>query len=106
MIFKINGGDGDQHFFSSPFLVEECCESWFDENTPRGTGILVKIISGSNLGTFLVLTSKVTSSIENQIAHGGWASVVVHTVREIGDKFESNLDNLRGIGMAAIQKIS
>ncbi len=106
MIFRINGGDGDQSFFGRPFLIETCDEDWFDEDTPRGKGILVRIISGDNLGLYLVITSKVTASIEYQVSRGNWASVIVHTIAETGKKFEASLDNVNAIGMAAIQRLS
>lgn len=106
MQFKIDGGDGDQSYFDRSFLVRSCEEPWFPGVLPRGPAMLTKILNGVHVGEYLALTSRVTDSLEDQIAAGPWLSVVVHKLLKTGDEFRSDLETTQAIGMAVIEKVS
>lgn len=105
MIFRIDGGDGDQSIFSEAFLAETCRENWFPGTIIRGRAWLLKVVSGKNAGRYIAITSKTTTSIEDQLEKSNWISVVVHLIERTGDKFTLDNDNVRAFGMAAIEKV-
>ena len=105
MLFRFNGGDGDQSYFSEPFLAERVSEPWFPSAIERGPAYLVRILSGTHRGDYLALTSRVASSLEEQLRVRNYLSVVVHAVHEPGSDFVASSERLPAIGMAAIEAV-
>lgn len=106
MQFRIDGGDGDQNYFSEPFIAELVVESWFPPAIERGPAYLLKVKTGNHCGEYLAVTSRMLSSLEDQLKTRDYISVVVHKVRDPGPGFIASADKLPAIGMAAIEAIS
>jgi hypothetical protein len=106
MIFRIDGGDGDQDYFSNPFLAESVQETWFDGRLPRGDAILLRAVSGKFSGSYLAITSRTDKSLEWQMENGNWISVVLHKVTKIGSDYQKDLESVQAVGMAAIEILS
>jgi len=97
------GGDGDQSWFSAPIELETVEREWFDPDTSRGRGTLVQVVSGQHVGKYIVLTSKVTASIEAQLAEVRQAMVVVEVVRRPAPNFKPGVYSLNSVGMGVIE---
>jgi hypothetical protein len=105
MKLRVDGGDGDQSYFSEPIELEVVKPDWFSAKTPRGTAILTRVLSGRHAGEYIALTSRVLASLKDQLASGG-ASVVVMVVRRPGPGFEPTLAQLDAIGMSFVEVVS
>lgn len=105
MEFRFDGGDGDQSYFSEPFLAERVIEPWFPSTIRRGSAYLVKVKSGVHRGEYLALTSRVVASLADQLKVGNYLSVVVHTVRDPGPGFVASAERVPAIGMAVIEAL-
>lgn len=106
MIFKIDGGDGDQAFFEPGYWVETGSAPWFDPAFPRGQALLLRAITGIHAGRYLAITSRVPASIDEQIASRGMASVILHTIEHAGDAFAADTDAVRAVGMTVIARVT
>ena len=102
MRLRLNGGDGDQSYFSEPIELEVVERDWFKPETPRGIAKLTQVLSGRHVGEYIALTSRVLASIEEQLAHRSAASVVVMVVKDPGPGFEPTLDRLDAVGMSFV----
>ena len=100
MRILIDGGDGDQSYFSESFYLQSIDCDWFDPNTPRGKAILFRITGGTHDGTYVALTSKVQEDLKDQFREQNSASVVVNIIMRVGDEYVPSLDNLDAVGMA------
>jgi len=100
MRLMIDGGDGDQAYFSAPLYLESIECDWFDPDTPRGRAILFRIDGGEHDGRYVALTSKVQVDLNDQFLERNWASVVVNIIKRVGDEYVPSLDNLDAVGMA------
>ncbi|HKN85266.1 MAG TPA: hypothetical protein VJV04_00255 [Nitrospiraceae bacterium] len=96
----INGGDGDQNYFSHALHLKMVKRDWFSGDTPHGFAILFQVVGGLHDGEYIALTSRVQASLDEQFRDRGWASVIVQTVKNAGPGFVPNFDNLRAVGMA------
>ena len=98
------GGDGDQSYLSARSELEVVERDWFQPETPRGRAKLVIVVSGPRVGKYFALSSKVVASIDDQLAEGNHASVVVSVVSNPGLGFRPKV-NLDAIGMAVVKLI-
>ncbi len=100
--FLIDKGDGDQTFFGTLKELVLVEESWFPDKIWRGKAYLFIIKNGSFKGRYVALTSRVLSSIPDQIDTNGVASVIVHLLPiEIDENFDFSSYN-HAIGMSVI----
>jgi len=100
MRLVIDGGDGDQEYFSAPFYLRSIECDWFDPDTTRGKAILFRIDGGAHDGKYVALTSRVKADLSDQFIERNWASVVVNVIKRVGDEYVAGLDNLDAVGMA------
>lgn len=100
MRLVIDGGDGDQEYFSAPFYLQSIECDWFNPDTPRGKAILFRIDGGPHDGKYVALTSKVKTDLNDQLIERNWASVVVNIIKRVGGEYIPGLDNLDAVGMA------
>ena len=105
MRLRLDGGDGDQSYFSNPLELEVVERDWFKPETPRGRAKLVKVLFGPHSGKYIALTSRVLTSIDDQLAERKNASVVVNVVRKPGPGFEPTLSHLDAVGMAFVDLV-
>ena len=96
------GGDGEQAWFGAPIELEKVDRGWFNSHTERGQGTLVQVVSGPHAGKYIALTSKVTASIEDQLASLGQASVVVNVIRRAAN-FRPGIYGLDAVGMGFVE---
>lgn len=106
MQFKFNGGDGDQKYFSAPFLAERVVEPWFPSIIERGPAYLLKVKTGIHCGEYLAITSRMLASLEEQMSIRNYLSVVVHAVVDPGYGFIASSERLPAVGMAIIEVLS
>jgi len=106
MLFRFDGGDGDQSYFCKTFIAERVFEQWFPSIIQRGPAYLVKIKNGSHRDEYLALTSRMAASLEDQLKARNYLSVVVHRVCDPGPGFIASAERLPAIGMAAIEVLS
>lgn len=106
MRLLIDGGDGDQTYFSNPLTLESETCAWFDADTPRGAALLFKITSGKHRGEYVALTSRVKAGLEDQLKTQGSASVIVNVIRQVGSEYRPTLENLDAVGMAFADVVS
>lgn len=99
------GGDGDQGYFGEPFVAERVHEDWFPGVLERGPAWLVRILDGRHQGEYLALTSRVQSSLEDQMAIRDVLSVVVQVVEQPGPGFVETEAAAPAIGMTAVQML-
>jgi hypothetical protein len=103
MRLGFGGGDGDQTYFGEPFVAELVEEDWFPGTLERGPAWLVKILNGRHRGEYLALTSRVKTSLEEQMAIRDMLSVVVQLVRKPGPGFAQTEAALPAIGMTTVE---
>lgn len=102
MRLRLNGGDGDQSYFSEPIELDVVERDWFKAETPRGIAKLTQVLSGRHAGKYVALSSRVLASIDDQLAARSFASVVVMLVKNPGPGFEPTLDQLDAVGMSFV----
>lgn len=96
--FLFDGGDGDQSFFGESFLAVPVNENWFKPVSENKDSTLLKIISGSNRGRYLVVESRLVESLASQLSHRRFPSLIVQLISQPGPNFS---DNIIAIGMSA-----
>ena len=99
----LDGGDGEQAWFSGLIELEVVERDWFNPETPRGRGSLVEVVSGKLAGKYVALTSKMQAPIDEQLAKRRSASVVVNVVRHPGPNFRPDVYGLDAVGMGFIE---
>lgn len=102
---RIDGGDGDQSYFSEPMYLEIVERNWFKLETPLGVATLTQVLSGRHSGEYIALTSRVLSSIDERLALRKWASVVVNVVKKPGPDFEPTLGLRDAVGMSFVELV-
>lgn len=102
--YKIDGGDGDQSYFSAPLILELAVEAWFNGELRRGDAELFRVKHGQHKGTYVALTSRVLESIESQLERHNIASVVVHIIRNPTASFDGSDKDADPIGMSAVER--
>jgi hypothetical protein len=103
--FVIPGGDGDQKFFLEPRFLRLTEASWFPGQVRRGEALLFVIDEGDHAGQFVALTTKTMARLQDQISEYGWASVVVHLIRNPTASFDGNEKDAAPIGMAFVERV-
>jgi hypothetical protein len=101
----LNGGDGDQSWFSVPVELEAVEREWFNPETSRGRGCLVQVVSGQHTGKYIALTSKILAPIDDQLAELKQAMVVVNVVRRPGPNFRPDVYGLDAVGMGVVELV-
>jgi hypothetical protein len=105
--FRIDGGDGDQNLFATPLILRKVAAPWFDGQVGQrfGEAWLVQVADGPKAGLVLALTPRTLGEIADDIAAGGWKSVVVHGIDFPG--YEPARRGPRSIvgGMAALERL-
>ena len=102
--YKIDGGDGDQSYFSTPLILELAAEDWFDGKVRRGDAELFRVKQGQHRGTYVALTSRVLESTEGQLERQNIASVVVHIIRNPTASFDGSDQDAEPIGMSFVER--
>lgn len=100
--YWIDGGDGDQDYFSEKLCLKQVSEPWFKGKIARGEALLFLVESGDHRGAYVALSSRVLASIADQFSFRDWASVVVHIVRNPTDTFDGGLEQAQAIGMSVV----
>lgn len=103
--YKIDGGDGDQRYFSSSLILEPAEEAWFDGEIRRGDAKLFRVKQGQHEGTYIALTSRVLESTERQLERRNIASVIVHVIKNPSATFDGSDRDAEPIGMSVIERI-
>jgi hypothetical protein len=103
--FRIDGGDGDQAFFSQPQILRLTEAAWFPSRVRRGEALLFVVEGGQNSGEYIALTTRVMASLVDQIRDHGWASGVVHRIRNPTPSFDGSERDADPIGMAFIERL-
>lgn len=105
MFYKIDGGDGDQQFFSEELLLERTDTDWFPGRVKRGEAQLYRIVKGKFIDKYLIVTSRVHSSIDEQMSSRGIASVVVQIVNNPTKSFDGSDRDAFPFGMSVLEKV-
>ncbi len=104
-LFVLARGDGDKDFFSQERILRKVSEPWFKGTVRRGEGILFKIEDrGKYFGRFVILTTRVLASLDEQIEKLGFASVVVHLVSNPTPSFDGQERDADPVGMSFIDR--
>ena len=100
------GGDGDPVFFGKPRVLVLTKASWFpDSISDYGEALLFHVEGGEHSEEFVALTSRSLARLPEQIADFGWASVIVHRIKNPTASFDGGrLDSL-AIGMSFIERM-
>ena len=104
-VFLLSGGDGDQRVFCVPLVLEETSADWFGGEVLRGPAMLCIVRSDFMKGTYFAFTSHMTTSIEDQLSRGNFASVVVHQILRPSPGFDGSGEHASAIGMAALERV-
>lgn len=103
--FLLSGGDGEQRIFRMPLVLEETSADWFGGEVLRGPAMLCIVRSDFMKGTYFAFTSHMTTSIEDQLSRGNFASVVVHQILRPFPGFDGSGKHASAIGMAALERV-
>jgi hypothetical protein len=104
-LFRIEGGDGDPTFFSKPQILRLTDAAWFPNRVLRGDALLFVVEGGQNAGEYIAVTTRVIASLVDQISDQGWASGVVHKIRNPTSSFDGSERDAFPIGMAFIERM-
>jgi len=102
--YKIDGGDGDQFYFSTLLILELTAEAWFDGKVRRGDAELFRVKEGQHEGTYIALTSRVLESIESQLDRQNIASVIVQVIKNPTTTFEGSDRDATPVGMSFVER--
>lgn len=101
--YVIDGGDGDQTYFSEPIFLEEVQADWFERQVLRGEGILLRAKEGKHAGVYFVVTSRLTDSLASQLDGNSAASVIVHVVANPTKSFDGGTKDAYPFGMTFLE---
>jgi len=101
--YVIDGGDGDQTYFSAPIYLTDTKADWFSGAVLRGEGRLMRAVKGKHAGKYFVLSPRGNESIEAQFARNSVASVIVHIVNNPTPSFDGGEKDATAFGMAVLQ---
>lgn len=103
--FKIDGGDGDQNFFSTLKLLKRIDADWFGGLVEKEEAVLFEIINWTEDQTFnfVAVTSRMTMNVEDQLEHRNLASVIVYGIKYENRKFPEGEYAIDGIGMSVLE---
>lgn len=104
-IYKIEGGDGDQNYFSSALILEPAEEAWFGGEVRRGDAMLFLVKKGEHEGTYIALTSRGLDSTESQLERRNIASVIVHIIKNPSTTFDGSERDADPIGMSVLERL-
>jgi hypothetical protein len=104
--FRIDGGDGDQNFFSTPKLLRLTDAAWFPGRTIHGDALLFVVEDGGAYsGKYVALTSRVQAPLAEHLHTHGWASVIVHVITNPTSSFDGSQKDADAIGMAVVERV-
>jgi hypothetical protein len=104
-LFRIDGGDGDQNFFGTPLILERTQTRWFHGKVLRGEAMLFIVVGGKFAGEYVALTSRTMDKLDDQLSRYGWASVVVHRIRNPTTTFNGSEEDADPVGMSFVEII-
>ncbi|WP_340692268.1 hypothetical protein [Hyphomonas sp.] len=104
--YVIDGGDGDQTYFSEPIFLEEVQADWFEGQVLRGEGMLLRAKDGKHAGEYFIVTSRGTDSIASQLDRNSVASVVVHVVTNPTTSFNGGEKDANPFGMTFLEPLN
>ncbi len=101
--FRIEGGDGDQEFFSEKRILKQGQAPWFHERFGEwyGDAMLFVTEGGAHDGEYVVLTPRTIGNLREKFARDGWASVVVHRIINPTIPFDVT-KSAKSIGMGVV----
>lgn len=106
VVYKIDGGDGDQSFFRSPHRLRMVSKDWFPGHLPRGKAFLFEIVNeGEYTGQFVATTSRVLMPLEDQLRERDMASVVVHLITNPTHSFSGTSEDAFPVGMSVLEVV-
>jgi hypothetical protein len=103
--FVMDGGDGDQSFFSERKMMRLTTAAWFPGHVRRGPAMLLVVEGGKHDGEYVALTTRVLASLDDQLTERNWASVVVHRIKNPTPSFDGSEKDAYPIGMSFVEKI-
>jgi hypothetical protein len=102
--FVIPQGDGNE-FFSEPRSLRLAEATWFPGRVPRGDALLFVVEEGVYAGQYVALTTRTLADLKSQISKFGWASVIVHLIRNPTSTFAGDEQSAVAIGMAWVKRL-
>lgn len=105
--FLIDGGDGDQRFFSERIVLRLTEAERFPKKIGGYYGETLYFIveEGSYSGIYVALTPRIIGTLTDQITSNGWASVVVHLINVPIESFTGEMNDVDSIGMSFVDRI-
>jgi hypothetical protein len=103
--YVIDGGDGDQAYFSDPIFLEEVQADWFEGQVRFGDGMLLRTTRGKHAGVYFVVTSRLTDSLDSQLGGNSAASVIVHVVTNPTKSFDGGNRDAYPFGMTFLEPL-
>ncbi|MDX5365616.1 MAG: hypothetical protein LPK88_04240 [Alphaproteobacteria bacterium] len=104
--FRIIGGDGDPAFFSKPRDIRLTETDWFPGHVQLGDALLFVVDDTEYAGRYVALTSHTLARLPQHLSQYGWASVVVHDIRNPSHSFDGdNSDDAFAIGMGVVERV-
>lgn len=101
--YVINGGDGDQSYFSEPMFLQDAAADWFSASVLQGEGKLLVATRGKQAGRYFIVTARGSQSVQVQLETDACASVVVHLVTNPTASFDGSGRDAVAIGMSVLE---
>ena len=101
--YVIDGGDGDQTYFSEPIHLQDATADWFGGRVFLGEGKLLVAMRGKQAGRYFVVTARGSRSVEAQLEGDGNASVIVHVVTNPTASFDGSTKDAVALGMSVLE---
>lgn len=104
--FRIIGGDGDPDFFSKPRDIRLAEADWFQGHVQLGDALLFLVDDPEYADRYVALTSHTLARLPEHLSQHGWASVVVHDIRNPSHSFDGEKsDDAFAIGMGVVERV-
>lgn len=102
-LFEIpEGGDGDQSFLGKSQRTRLVEAAWFPGYVRFGAAMLFLVQDGLYADQFVALTSRSKAELIQQLTEFGWASVIVHLIRNPTASFDGSEIDADPIGMSSV----
>lgn len=102
--YLIDGGDGDQTYFSEPIHLQDAAADWFGGNVFLGEGKLLIATRGKQTGRYFIVTARGSKSIDTQLEEHVNASVVVHVVTNPTASFDGSTMDAVALGLSVLER--